>query len=522
MSITSDIAILTLAIVQHARQVALSAHICSLLGQGEPNDYAESETSNASRTSDTLKLDPSGPTFTFTYSTTHSSDSNWIGIYYAYGGGPDNGAYVQDSLAWNWAPSSEGSVTVSPKKLRTGTYKAYLLADGGYKSLATPLIINLGSRDDLSLFTDKVTTHNARQGEKFTANIGNLVNRAGDPNTMFSTSGSESWATVDKQGIISGTPPADASDTHLHIKVENSGTAATLVVAIPVRKQTEPLVEKLRILSYNLWYGGQMVNNFHEKQIRFLTGENIDIVGIQESIGGHGIRLARALGWHSWQGYDCSIISRYPISKVLEAPDKSGAVRISLDGDKNDIEFWNCHLGYDPYGPYDFCFDHMTQEEVMEREAQSGRTPEIVAIVAGMKHSIANADNVPLFLTGDFNAPSHLDWTDATKDQHCGTGYTEWPTSKMPADAGLQDSYRIIHPDPAQEPGNTWSPVFLDNGGRKEPLDRIDFVYHKGKKLTVLDSQAILVGEPTAQPNQADNEWTSDHKAVLTIYSIDA
>ncbi|KAJ6781655.1 hypothetical protein PWT90_01405 [Aphanocladium album] len=472
--------------------------------------------------SGTLELDASKSSFTFNYSSSDANDSNWIGIYYAYGGGPDHGQYVQDSLTWNWAPKKSGTVTVAPKNLRAGTYKAYLLADGGYRLLAEPVVVNLGSPSDLVLFTDSFTTHNARQGEDFTANVGNLVNRAGDPNTCFSAKEKDCWAKVDEKGIITGRPPAHAVNTSLSVQVENGGTSVSLHVTIPVRKHSEPLVEELRVLSFNLWVGGQFVNNYHEKQVRFLSQDNFDIVGFQESSGGHGVRLARALGWHSWQGPDVSIITRYPIAEVLDTPAKSGAVRISLDGTKSDIVFWNCHLGYDPYGPYDFCFEHMSFEEVMKREAQSGRTPEITAIVESMKGSIANADDVPVFLTGDFNAPSHLDWIDATKDQHCGTGYTEWPTSKMPVDAGLVDSYRVVHPDPVSEPGITWSPIYLDNNGRKEPLDRIDFVYHKGRKLTVKDSKAVVVGEPTPQPNQADNEWTSDHRAVLTVYKLAA
>lgn len=468
----------------------------------------------------TLSLDASRPSFTFNYSTAVANDKNWIGIYYAYGGGPDNGEYVQGSLNWDWAPSQQGTVCVPPKKLRSGTYKAYLLGDGGYQLLAEPIVINLGDPSEVVLFTDAFTTHNARQGEAFTANVGNLTNRAGDPNTRFSAIQNHDWAKVDSKGIITGLPPADAFDTTISINVENSGGSAILQVRIPVRKLSEPLVEKLRVLSFNLWLGGQAVNNYHEKQIRFLAQENIDIVGIQESIGGHGIRIARALGWHSWQGPAVSIITRYPITDVLETPTKSGAVRISLDGTENDILFWNCHLGYDPYGPYDFCFDRMTFEQVMEREIESGRTPEIIAITEAMKASIANADNTPVFLTGDFNAPSHLDWIDATKDQHCGYGYTEWPTSKYPADAGLIDSYRVAHPDPVSDPGITWSPIFLDNEGRKEPLDRIDFVYHKGRKLTVEESRPLVVGKPTPQPDHADNEWPSDHKAVLTVYTI--
>ncbi|MBG9733118.1 hypothetical protein [Paenibacillus alvei] len=36
---------------------------------------------------------------------------------------------------------------------------------------------------------------------------------------------------------------------------------------------------------------------------------------------------------------------------------------------------------------------------------------------------------VPMFLTGDFNVPSHLDWTEETKEGHFGVT-VEWPVSK--------------------------------------------------------------------------------------------
>jgi len=46
------------------------------------------------------------------------------------------------------------------------------------------------------------------------------------------------------------------------------------------------------------------------------------------------------------------------------------------------------------------------------------------------------AGPAPCFLTGDFNAPSHLDYADFP-----------WPTSLAPYAAGLRDAYRDMHPD---------------------------------------------------------------------------
>ncbi|KAK2603723.1 hypothetical protein QQS21_004099 [Conoideocrella luteorostrata] len=272
-------------------------------------------------------------------------------------------------------------------------------------------------------------------------------------------------------------------------------------------------------MSYNLWFGGTKVNDYHNKQVRFLTDSGVDIVGVQESSGGHAKRLGEALGWDYWQGDDVGIISRYPIVEKYPASGVGGSVRIALDQDL-EINVWNVHLGYDPYGPYDFCFSNMTREQVLNRESISGRTEQIKQIIKEMEPQLANADRIPVILTGDFNAPSHLDWTNFTRSLHCDVGSFDWPTSKYPIAAGMTDSFREVHRNPRTEPGITWSPIYLTNELRPEPKDRIDFIYKKGKHLRAYKSETVVAGKPRPEPNHQDNEWTSDHAAVNTIFKL--
>src|SRR6185369_14550807 len=69
------------------------------------------------------------------------------------------------------------------------------------------------------------------------------------------------------------------------------------------------------------------------------------------------------------------------------------------------------------------------------------------------------SDGVPTFLTGNFNAPSHLDQPEAaTKSGAASTQKLEWLASKLLADRGLIDSYRAVHADPVAKPGATWTP----------------------------------------------------------------
>ncbi|KAK5996811.1 hypothetical protein PT974_02154 [Cladobotryum mycophilum] len=462
--------------------------------------------------------------FTFKYSTKNHDAKNWVGIYYPFYGAPDDEKYVSDSLAWAFAGEKHGEVEVDVSKLQPGTYKAYFLAKNGYNWLAKPVDVILPGTGAIQFVTEKLTTQNARQGDAFTAHLGGLIANPKDNKTKFlRLSTSANWVDVAEDGTVSGTPGKSDTDTKFIVQAAGSdGTYTDLEVTIPVRPAGKPLVEEIKVMSYNMWFGGTKVNGYHAKQVRFLLDSNVDIVGTQESWSGQAIRLAKALGWYYWQSHEVGIISRYPIVETFPEQQAGGSVRIALDGDNSQIVMWNVHLGFDPYGPYDFCYSKMPLEQVLDREAQSGRTPQIIEIVKAMRDRLSKADDIPVLLTGDFNAPSHLDWTEDNKDAHCNAGYVPWPSSVYPINAGLIDSFRKMHPDPVKEPGNTWSPIYLDNEGRPEPLDRIDFVFHKGNKLQVVDSETYMVGKPTAEPNHQDNEWTSDHKAVLTTYKIGA
>lgn len=461
-----------------------------------------------------------GPPLTFSYSTPDPDSKNWIGIWNDYYGGPDNQTSVANSLAWNWADKAQGSVQVDVSKLQAGRYKAYFLAKGGYKWLADPIEVFVPGTGPLEFLIKNLTTQHARVGDAFVAVVSGLLANPKDENTTYAVINRHcaDWVSISKNGTITGKPTARGLTKFTVAATGSDGSVAHLPVTVPVVNAKDPLVEKLKVLTFNIWQGGKNVNDYHRKQLNFLTGIDADVVGMQESFFRDGLRLAKALGWYVWQSNDASIISRYPIVEVYPQVAAGGAVRIAVDGEDSQIIMYNAHLGYDPYGPYDFCFSHYDKAKVLEREAESGRTPQIIEIMGRMKPQIANYKDVPVILTGDFNAPSHLDWTNATAKQHCGVGDFGWPSSVHPIEGGLIDSFREMHPDPVKTPGITWSPIYLKNNNRDEPMDRIDFIYHKGMKT--LSSEVVLVGNPTPEPNHKNNEWTSDHAAVLSTFKI--
>ncbi len=66
----------------------------------------------------------------------------------------------------------------------------------------------------------------------------------------------------------------------------------------------------------------------------------------------------------------------------------------------------------------------------------STRVAEAQLLADGLKPVIASG--IPVFLTGDFNSPSHLDWTEAVVGTRDYVKFAvDWPVSQLLADVGL-------------------------------------------------------------------------------------
>lgn len=469
-----------------------------------------------------------------TYATDRPAARNWVAVYADPGTAPVDGAYVGPSTVWRYAPGTSGTVEIPLTGLSAGTYVAYYLHDDGYERLAAPVRFRVTDGRPLRLVADELPLKNARVGEPYRASVGGLA--FGETSGLrFSAVTAPSWLAVGPDGDLAGTPPATAGARVARATVRATNAAGetdTADVAIDVRPGDAPLVPKVRVLSFNLWHGGTQVRDGREKQLRFLLDRDVDVVGIQENEGVSTAELAKALGWSAYQASeDLGILSRYPIVRRGPSPSESrlpaNDALIRLDPERGtDVAVWNVHLGYTPYGPYDACFGHYPVARLLQREAESGRTAQIQGVMDAMRADLRRSDRTQVLLTGDFNAPSHLDWTSRTA--RCGYGDVPWPTSVAPARAGLTDTFRQVHPDPVTSPGTTWSPIYStftggydhdDHVGEPEPLDRIDFVYGKGPWETT-SSEAVVAGDPAKIPDHRDNEWTSDHAAVLTEFRV--
>jgi endonuclease/exonuclease/phosphatase family metal-dependent hydrolase len=259
-------------------------------------------------------------------------------------------------------------------------------------------------------------------------------------------------------------------------------------------------VTQLKVLTFNIWkQGGLSLSNCME----VIRSTGADLVGLQECNDTTARTIATNLGFYVLPVGDSSIVSRFPIVATYIAGNSSG-VTVQLSPNQR-AHFFNCHPPAYPYGPYDLQ-SRRPVSDVLAQEA-SVRLPAVKQLLAAMQPFLSGAD--PCFLTGDFNAPSHLDYAAVA-----------WPTSLACLQAGLKDSYRELHADNRtyplafayNDPGITWTPKVS-----QEPngvFDRIDFVYYAPRSGVAASASVELDERNSVDP------WPSDHRAVLTTFSL--
>ena len=295
-----------------------------------------------------------------------------------------------------------------------------------------------------------------------------------------------------------------------------------------VMAKAEEAADEVKVMTFNCWYSLAKINDGPAKAISAIRKSHADIIGLQECSEETAGKLAAALGFHRVQPASgaVQIITRFPIIDTFPVtgidPSRAAAARIRTgDTPSRDLIFYNIHLDAGNYGPYATRTPGSTAEQVLALENKSPRPAQIAGILESMSAHLAEANKTPVVLTGDFNSPSHLDWTEGTAASHGGVANVDWPASILPQRAGLIDSFRLLHPDPAALPGNTWSAIHKGT----EPQDRIDFIFHKGKPLSPVSSRTFSTsiartigawGEDITPV--VDNEWPSDHHAVVTVY----
>ena len=234
-----------------------------------------------------------------------------------------------------------------------------------------------------------------------------------------------------------------------------------------------------------------------------------DIVGIEEGEHNAGVIAAGA-----------GLVRERSDAGDLALPDRRPARRRTalyvwvevLPG--RFVAIGNVHLPSDPYGPYAIR-DGATLAEVLALET-SVRLPAIQAQLAALPPLAASG--MPTFLTGDFNSPSHLDWTAAVSAVRPEVPYpVDWPVSQALADAGFRDSYREVHPDPRRRAG-----LHLDARRAGERPARGPRPHRLGARERAGDRRSTA--RSSARPAGPDvgigvRPWPTDHRGVVSTFA---
>ena len=287
----------------------------------------------------------------------------------------------------------------------------------------------------------------------------------------------------------------------------------------------EPPTVDLRVMTFNIEYGGEEVDfGGVPKAVR---AADADVVAVGEGYGNIP-RLAAALGW-AYYDVRSQVVSRLP----LLTPPGSEALRLppgarTTDGRAVLVEVQpgrvaaviNTHLPSTRYSP--FAIDKgASADEILAVEGQI-RVPELRRGVRTARELIA--DRIPVFLLGDFNAPSDLDWTIKTVGLREHIRFpVRWPTTELLDASGLVDSYRAVHPDPVADPGLTWpaSRPFVEGynpGPNGAAADRIDLLFSGGPARA---TQSDVVGEAGSPFSDiVVSPWPTDHRAVVSQFEV--
>jgi endonuclease/exonuclease/phosphatase family metal-dependent hydrolase len=284
--------------------------------------------------------------------------------------------------------------------------------------------------------------------------------------------------------------------------------------------------EPVRVMTFNLWHGGDAGKQPLAQTLEVIRAAQPDLVGLQETGGfekdgrrpDKGRRLAEMLGWNYVdQGERIGILTRFPV--VTNTPRKWG-VQVRLPSGRTAWMF-NAHLMHAPYQPYqllsipyaDGRFIRTAAEAV--EEARKARGAQVGRLVAELKPALATGE--PVFLTGDFNEPSHLDWTPRAAAAGLCPVAVEYPSTKAVADVGMRDAFRAVFPDEVNLPGRTWTPITRPDDP-KDRHDRIDFVHFAGKGVEAL--KCAVVGESSANADIVVTPYPSDHRSVVATFEV--
>jgi endonuclease/exonuclease/phosphatase family metal-dependent hydrolase len=258
---------------------------------------------------------------------------------------------------------------------------------------------------------------------------------------------------------------------------------------------------RLTVMSFNIAIGGDAVDI--TRVAAAVEAAGADIVGVQETCGNLPL-IASLVGWPHYDE-PRQIMSRLPIAAV-----DGDAVLVLVEPGRS-LAVANVHLPAYPYGPH-LLRDGRSIDEVVDVE-KSTRLADLHRRLPAWSRLVSAG--VPLVVTGDFNAPSHMDWG-ASATAH-RTAVVPWPVTVAMESAGFTDTYRSANPG---RPGISWTYGFPHpRVAAHELTDRIDFVWASPGAAVIESGLAGPDGVPDVE--FPIDPWPSDHLGVVTTLDVD-
>lgn len=347
-------------------------------------------------------------------------------------------------------------------------------------------------------------------------------------------------------------------------------TLLTAILTISLTHAAEKT--SLKLLTFNILYGGNsrqeigatspLYNiNRHDHVAAAIIQSGADIVGVLEPNSSNPDPILALLQADdpAWKKRN-NLYAKFPIEADPRNPGDTSTHLVRTGSE----QFVICHVAHwkptRGYGP------DIVQNRIIAGDIPADPDQFDAEIVAAMRidntyqatlakvQPHINAGR-PVFVLGDFNECSHLDWT----ADYAARGMDRWvanptstplrfkitwPGSSLLLGAGLKDAFREIFPDPVAKPGTTWTPPYANNTPGRRPYDgnndpnngsqnqiatRIDWLLFAGNGVT--PTSAGVFGENPANPEhenkseiipdvQYNGPWPSDHRGVLATFTL--
>lgn len=317
------------------------------------------------------------------------------------------------------------------------------------------------------------------------------------------------------------------------------------------------------VMQFNLWQEGTIIEGGFDGIVDEIIAADADFVALSEVRNYEGARFCdklihalkqRGQTYYSFLSYDTGLLSRTPITDSTEVfpwsskTDAGSVHRLVTTVFDKEIAFYTAHLDYRNCAYYDVRgyggsswneIEPLTDVDmIIDINQASKRDDAVKRFIEVAKNDIAA--NRIVIMGGDYNEPSHLDWTVATKDMRDHHGLVvPWDVSMLLEEAGYKDSYREIYPNPVTHPGFTypanaqgaevskltWAP-------KADERERIDYIHYYPSESLELVSATVVAPKgdiyrakrdttPTADPLRLPvGVWPTDHKALVVTFCV--